>query len=157
NATPVADAGPDQTVATKARVTLNGSNSTDAGGPGIASYLWTQIGGAGVRLWHPSAAVTTFTAPWRTGALTFQLKVTDVNGLQSTDTCIVNVASAQQAATVATANAGPDQTVNEGTAVTLDASNSTVNEGTTVTLSGSNSTNPNSGALSYLWEQIDGP
>ena len=129
NQPPVADAGPDQTVAKGAKVTLNGSNSTDVGGPGIASYLWTQIGGTKVRLSNPSAAVTTFTAPTRTGALTFQLTVKDENGLQSTDTCIVNVATAKQAATVATANAGPDQTVNEGTTITLDASNSTTTQG----------------------------
>ena len=121
-------------------------------GPGIASYLWTQIGGTRVRLSHPSAAVTTFTAPARIGALTFQLTVKDVNGVQSNDTCVVNVASARQAATLATANAGPDQTVNEGTSITLDASNSTDNEETTVTLSGS----VLNGALSYLWQQIDG-
>ncbi len=153
NQPPVANAGPDQTVAKGAKVTLNGTNTTDTGGPGIASYLWTQIGGTRVRLTHPSAAVTTFNAPTRIGALTFQLTVKDVNGLQSTDTCVVNVASAKQAATLATANAGPDQTVNEGTSITLDASNSKDNEETTVTLSGSNS----NGALSYLWQQIDGP
>ena len=153
NQPPVANAGPDQTVARGAKVTLNGSNSTDVNGPGIASYLWTQIGGTRVRLTHPSAAVTTFNAPTRIGALTFQLTVKDANGVQSSDTCIVNVASAKQAATVATANAGPDQTVNEGTSIALDASKSKDNEETTVTLSGSNS----NGALSYLWEQIDGP
>jgi hypothetical protein len=157
NQPPVADAGPDQTVASGVKVTLSGSNSTDVGGPGIASYLWAQIGGTKVKLSKPSAAVTTFTAPFRIGALTFQLTVKDVNGLQSTDTCVVNVASAKEAATLAAANAGPDQTVNEGTTITLDASNSTENEGTMVTLSGSNSTAPNNGALSYLWQQIDGP
>ena len=164
NQPPVAEAGPDQTVAKGTKVTLNGSNSTDVGGPGIASYQWTQIGGTRVRLSNPHAAITTFTAPTRIGALTFQLTVKDKNGLQSSDTCIVNVASAAVAATVATANAGPDQTVNEGTTITLDASNSTDNAGTStdnaetmVTLSGSNSTAPNNGALSYLWQQIDGP
>jgi hypothetical protein len=157
NQPPVADAGPDQTVAKGAKVTLSGSNSTDVGGPGIASYLWSQTGGTKVKLSKPSAAVTTFTAPSKTGALTFQLTVTDENGLKSTDTCIVNVATAKQAATVATANAGPDQTVNEGTAVTLDASNTTANDEETITLSGSNSKAPNNGALSYLWQQVDGP
>ena len=63
NQPPVADAGPDQTVAKGAKVTLSGSNSTDVGGPGIASYLWTQIGGTKVKLSKPSAAVTTFTCP----------------------------------------------------------------------------------------------
>jgi hypothetical protein len=138
----VADAGPDQTVAKRTKVTLNGSNSTNVGGPGIASYLWAQIGGTPVRLSNPSAAITTFCAPKQIGALTFQLTVTDVNGLQSTATCIVNVATACGEATLATANAGPDQTVNEGTMITLD---------------GSNSTDPHNCALSYLWQQMDGP
>ena len=131
-------------------MTLSGSNSTDVGGPGIASYLWTQIGGTKVRFSHPSAAVATFKAPARTGALTFQLTVKDANGLQSTDTCIVNVATAKQAATVATANAGPRQSrIRSHWSV-----NSTIGD---VTLNGSNSTAPNHGALSYLWQQIDGP
>jgi hypothetical protein len=40
------------------------------------------------------------------------------------------------------ANAGPDQTVNEGEKVTLD---------------GTESTDPNDDIVSYLWEQLDGP
>ncbi|MBW2001292.1 MAG: fibronectin type III domain-containing protein, partial [Deltaproteobacteria bacterium] len=40
------------------------------------------------------------------------------------------------------ADAGPEQTVNEGVAVTLD---------------GSNSTDPDDGIASYLWEQTSGP
>ncbi len=139
NPAPVADAGPNQYHGRGVRATLNGSNSTDAGGPGIASYLWTQTGGTSVRLSNPSAAQPTFTVPGRSGALTFQLTVKDVNGLQSTDTCIVNVVTN---AMPPVANAGPDQTVNEGT---------------TVTLNGLNSTDPNRAALSYLWQQIDGP
>ncbi|MFZ0931981.1 MAG: PKD domain-containing protein [Syntrophobacteraceae bacterium] len=136
---PVADAGPNQYHGRGVRVTLNGSNSTDVGGPGIASYLWTQTGGTSVKLSSSSAAQPTFTAPGQSGALTFQLTVKDVNGLQSTDTCIVNVVTNRMPPV---ANAGPDQTVNEGT---------------TVTLNGSKSTYPNKAALSYLWQQIDGP
>jgi hypothetical protein len=139
NQTPVADAGPNQTYGRSAKVTLNGSNSTAAGGLGIASYLWTQIGGRSVVLSNKSAAQPTFTAPRYAGALTFQLTVKDVNGLQSTDTCIVNVITTQ---TPPIAFAGDDQTVNEGTTITLD---------------GSYSSDPNNGTLSYLWEQIDGP
>jgi len=136
---PVADAGPNQCQGIGVKTTLNGSNSTDAGGPGIASYLWTQTGGTSVKLSNPCAAQPTFSASGQTGALTFQLIVTDVNGLQSTDTCIVNVVTHEKPPV---ANAGPDQTVNEGTMVTLN---------------GLNSTDPNNTALSYLWQQIDGP
>ncbi len=137
---PFADAGPDQTVAAGAKVTLNGSNSTDAGGPGIASSLWTQIGGTPVVLPNRFAAKTTFIAPYsQEGALTFQLSVKDVNGLQSTEICIVNVISTN---VPPTANAGPDLTVNGGQIITLD---------------GSGSSDQDSGTLSYLWQQTDGP
>ncbi len=137
----VADAGPDQTVAPGTTVTLNGSNSTDQGGAGIASYLWTQVDGNLVSLSNPSDAQTTFTAPQvRSGdALTFQLTVTDRNGLQATDTCIVNATSGSQAPS---AQAGGDQTVSELTIVTLN---------------GSESTDPDNAISSYAWQQIDGP
>ncbi len=136
---PVADAGPNQYHGRGVKTTLNGSNSTDVGGPGIASYLWAQTGGKSVKLSSSSAAQPTLTAPEVSGALTFQLTVKDVNGLKSTDTCIVNVVTNEMPPV---ANAGPDQTVNEGTMITLN---------------GSNSTDPNNTALSYLWQQIDGP
>ena len=138
---PVADAGPDQTVAPGTAVTLNGSNSTDQGGAGIASYLWTQVDGNPVSLSNPSAAQTTFTAPQvRSGdALTFQLTVTDRNGLKATETCIVNVTSGSEAPS---AQAGADQTVSELTIVTLN---------------GSESTDPDNAISSYAWQQIDGP
>ena len=143
NQLPVADAGPNQVVAGGAKVTLDGSNSTDTGGPGIASYLWTQINGTPVALSNPSAAQPTFTAPsvgpGGGAALTFMLTVNDKIGSQSTATCIVNVVSINMPPT---ANAGPDQTV--------DAL-------TTVTLNGSKSADPHGGISSYLWEQTDGP
>ena len=138
---PVADAGPDQTVAPGTAVMLNGSNSTDQGGAGIASYLWTQVDGNLVSLSNPSAAQTTFTAPQvRSGdALTFHLTVTDRNGLEATETCIVNVTSGSEAPS---AQAGADQTVSELTIVTLN---------------GSQSTDPDNAISSYAWQQIDGP
>jgi len=140
NLPPNADAGPDQSVDAGALVTLNGSNSTDTD-DGIASYRWTQISGTRVVLSNSSAASTTFKAPevGTSGeALTFSLTVTDRGGLQSTDTCIVNVAWANAPPT---ANAGPDQTVPEGSVVTLN---------------GSGSTDPDDGIASYSWKQTGG-
>jgi hypothetical protein len=140
NQPPTADAGPNQNVKEGALVTLNGSNSTDPDG-GIASYQWTQVSGTSVVLSSPQAAITTFTAPTvgTSGeALTFSLTVTDHAGLQSTDTCIVNVAWVDAPPV---ANAGPDQTVPEGTTVTLD---------------GSKSTDPDDGIASYSWKQTGG-
>lgn len=90
---PAADAGPDQTVDEGVSVTLDGSNSTDPD-DGIASYVWEQTGGPSVTLSDPWSAQPTFTSPdvGPDGAsLTFQLTVTDSGGLQSTDTCIVNI------------------------------------------------------------------
>ncbi|MGV8074065.1 MAG: PKD domain-containing protein [Syntrophobacteraceae bacterium] len=138
---PVADAGPDQTVQEASLVTLNGSNSSD---PALSplSYLWTQTDGDRVSLSSQTAARPTFTSPsvGTTGtALTFQLTVTNALGLQSTDTCIVNVTWVNASPT---ASAGPNQTVPEGATVTLDASDST---------------DPDDGIASYFWEQIAGP
>ncbi|MGB6376833.1 MAG: PKD domain-containing protein [Syntrophobacteria bacterium] len=137
---PVADAGPDQTVDEGVTVTLDGSNSSDPDND-ISSYQWNQTGGLSVSLSNSSAARPTFTAP-NVGSggesLTFQLTVTDSGGLQSTDTCIVNVSWINLPPT---ANAGPDQTVDEGVTVTLD---------------GSNSSDPDNDISSYQWNQTGG-
>jgi hypothetical protein len=137
---PAADAGPDQTVDEGLTVTLDGSNSTDADGM-IASSLWTQKTGTSVTLSDAASAQPTFTAPYvgLTGeALTFQLTVTDNGGLADTDTVIINVSNVNQAPT---ADAGPDQTVDEADTVTLD---------------GSNSSDPDDIVESYLWTQTHG-
>ena len=140
NEPPMADAGPDQTVDEKTLVILNGSNSIDPD-DGIASFQWAQISGIPVSLVNASSAEATFTAPNVTAdgeALTFQLTVTDNNGLQGTDTVVVNVSWSNEAPT---AEAGPDQTVGEGDAVSLN---------------GSNSSDPDDGIISYQWSQIGG-
>jgi len=138
---PTADAGPDQTVNEGDTVILDGSNSSDPD-DGIASYQWTQTKGASVNLSSATAVQPTFRAP-NVGAggasLTFQLTVTDNAGLKSTDTCIVNVSWVNLPPT---ADAGPDQTVNEGDTVILD---------------GSNSSDPDDGIASYQWTQTAGP
>jgi hypothetical protein len=93
NMPPTADAGPDQTVDEGSTVTLDGSNSWDDDGT-IVSYDWTQIGGVAVTLSETWTAQPIFTAPdvgseWI--LLTFQVTITDDGGLQSQDTCIVQV------------------------------------------------------------------
>ena len=141
NSPPVADAGPNQTVNEGVTVTLDGSNSSDPD-DGIASYLWTQIGGSSVTLSNTAAVKPTFTAP-DVGPggtlLTFRLRVTDNGGLQSTDTCTITVSWINDPPV---ADAGPDQTVNEGVLVTLD---------------GSSSSDPDDGIASYSWTQTAGP
>ena len=140
NVPPTADAGADQTVDEGDTVTLAGSNSSDPDGT-IVYYTWTQIAGSSVTLSDASAAQPAFTAA-DVGSdgesLTFQLTVTDDGGLQSADTCIVNVSWVNVAPT---ADAGPDQAADEGATVTLD---------------GSNSFDPDGTIVYYTWTQIAG-
>jgi len=141
NQPPISAAGPDQTVDEGQLVTLDGSNSTDPD-DGIASYLWTQTGGAAVNLSDPNAQRPTFTASdvgVEGACLTFELTVIDHGGLESTDSCVVNVTWINEPPE---ANAGTDLTVDEGIVVTLD---------------GSSSFDIDDGIASYLWTQISGP
>ena len=140
NDPPTADAGPDQNVDEETTVTLDGSNSSDPDG-GIESYRWKQIAGPSVSLSDPEAVQPTFLAPNVEPdgvSLTFELTVTDVGGLQSSDTTIVNAIWLNDPPT---ANAGVDQTVLEKSTVTLD---------------GSNSSDPDDGIESYRWKQVAG-
>jgi hypothetical protein len=141
NSPPVAHIGPDQTVAEKALVTLDASNSTDPDND-IISYAWEQTGGKQVVLSNPNAVTTTFLAPdvdLSGDALTFKLTVADASGLTSIATCIVNITGINDPPT---AVAGPDQTVPEGTSVTLD---------------GSGSIDWDDGIAQYEWKQFSGP
>jgi hypothetical protein len=141
NDPPVADAGPDQNVDEQTTVTLDGSNSSDPD-DGIESYRWKQIAGPSVSLSDPEAVQPTFLAPIVDPdgvSFTFELTVTDVGGLRSSDTTIVNVTWLNDPPT---ANAGVDQTVLEKSTVTLD---------------GSNSSDPDDGIESYRWKQVAGP
>ena len=93
---------------------------------------------------NAAAPQPTFTAP-RGGAgavaLEFALTVTDNDGLTSTDTVIINLNVAP------TANAGPDQEVDE----------SLEGQPSLVTLDGSASTDPDGTIASYTWTQTEGP
>jgi len=138
---PVANAGFDQSVTEGDPVTLDGSGSSDADGT-IATYLWEQVTGTPVTF--PGASTTptvTFTAPQVGPAgetLTFQLTVTDDDGLLSSGTVSVTVNNNPRAPT---ADAGVDQNVAEGNPVTLDGSGSSDADGTIDI---------------YLWDQLTG-
>ena len=84
NQAPVADAGPDQTVAKLTGVVLDGSGSSDPDGT-IAGYAWTQTAGPDVVLNNADTVAPTFGAPDVAADtdLVFQLIVTDNDGATS--------------------------------------------------------------------------
>ncbi len=141
NEPPQANAGLDQVVGEGNVVTLDGSSSLDID-DGIAAYLWAQTGGPLITLSNPALSQPTFTAPnvGPDGAsLTFNLTVIDADGLQNSDSCIVNISW---------------QNTPPAAIVTPDYMETT--EGTMVTLDGLKSTDSDDGIASYLWTQIDG-
>ncbi|MHC5111969.1 MAG: PKD domain-containing protein, partial [Planctomycetota bacterium] len=135
---PSASAGSDQTVNEGTNVTLDASASSDPEGQGL-TYTWTQTGGTNVTLSDASVAQPTFSAPEgvSNSTLTFQVAVND-GTTTSYDTVQVTVNADDDAPS---ASAGTDQTVNEGTSVTLDASGSSDPEGQ---------------GLTYTWTQTGG-
>lgn len=93
NKPPVADAGSDQVVIAGASVTLDGSNSSDPDGDKI-TYHWELLGNPGF-LSDPDAAKPTFT-PTDPAVLEFKLTVSDGDGKDDYDTCVVDVLTREQ-------------------------------------------------------------
>ena len=90
NSPPMANAGPDQTVAPKAIVTLHGTGSNDPDG-GTLTYSWKQTGGLAVALSSSGTAMPTFTVPSGATTLMFRLTVSDGHGGSDTDTVSITV------------------------------------------------------------------
>ena len=96
NEPPSADAGGDQIVTEGDLVSLDASGSNDPD-DNIASYSWEQTDGPVVTLSDNNSVQPTFTAPEVSEAgdsLTFSLTVTDTDGVETTDTCTVEVEAA---------------------------------------------------------------
>jgi hypothetical protein len=126
NESPVADAGPDQTVGEDTTFVLDGSGSTD--GDGILSYTWTQVDGSPV--WETSSvtsdsptvtvAANTVNVPPEGEILSFQLIVEDVYSKTSspstTNVTVNNVYTGS-----ITINGGDTYTNNPNVTLTLDS------------------------------------
>jgi gliding motility-associated-like protein len=127
NLPPTANAGEDKTLVLPTNsIVLNGSGFDPEGS--IASYLWTKSSGGNAVLTNASNAKLTV-SNLELGTYGFRLKVTDSEGLASTDQMILNVfpVNTNQLPSV---NAGPDksiklpqtQTIINGTAFDSDGS-----------------------------------
>lgn len=92
NQPPIANAGSDRTVTQRTTVKLNGSGSTDPDGR-IVSVRWRQVAGPTVTLSGSTTLSPSFVAPRvsTTTKLTFELTVTDNDGVSSSDRVDVNV------------------------------------------------------------------
>ncbi len=119
---PFADAGSNQTVDEGDNVMLDGSLSSDPEGEAL-TYDWATP--ADVMLVNKRSATPSFIAPFRPpeGRLYFVLVVRDPNGNAVRDS--VEILVRRNPAAIndpPVANAGPDQTVDEGATVTLEGS-----------------------------------
>ena len=112
NLAPIANAGADQIVTVGEPVSLNGELSRDDDGA-IASYEWFEND-------KQLSTDMGFTKKnFKAGQHILTLVVIDEKGKSSSDKVIITINQPP------TANAGPDQIINENQTVTLDAKNST--------------------------------
>ena len=139
NDAPLADAREDQTAHEGTLVRLDGSGSSDINGDNL-TFAWSQTSGTTATLSNLNAREPTFTVPdvSRDEALVFQLIVNDGELDSHPDTMQVFVTADNEPPV---ADAGSDQTVDNGSLVNLDASGSS---------------DPNGDQLSYRWTQTAG-
>ena len=139
---PHAVAGGDQTVDEGQWVTLDGEDSYDPNGDEL-DYSWTQTSGQGIDLEDSNEPQAHFWAPhvYDDETLKFTLKVQDSESSSDESSVSVKVNTAVDSNDQPHADAGGDQTVDEGGWVTLD---------------GDGSYDPNGDELDYSWTQISG-
>jgi RHS repeat-associated protein len=138
NRPPIASAGPDQTVARGATVSLDGAGSSDPDG-GALTFRWALTSvpvGSAAALSDQGSATPSFVADVA-GTYVAQLIVNDGLVDSEPDTVVISTESS-----VPTANAGPDQAVATGATVQLD---------------GSGSVDPDGVPLQFFWSLTSRP
>jgi plastocyanin len=146
NNPPTSNAGDNQSVTSGSTVILSGSGADPEGG--ILYYTWKQTSGDLTLLSGSSYAGGSsrsqsvyFTAPTVSSPVTLQFSLTVKDDIQqsTTDVTSITINPIQQDNRSPTANAGADQTIQEGNTATLHGESSSDIDGDT---------------LSYLWEQL---
>ena len=138
NVGPTANAGSAFSIGGGTQGSLNGSASADGDGDPL-TYQWTQTSGPAVTLTGATTATPSFTAPPRQNVaqtMTFSLVVSDGIATSAPSTVTVTIPSNSPP----TVNAGPDQTRNAGSPVSLSGS----------------ANDPENDPLTYQWTQTAG-
>jgi len=130
---PIANAGPNQTVIAGTVVAFDGSGSTD--NVGITNYTWTFDDG-GTRVLYVASPVYRFN---NVGAFGVTLTVEDAASHSGSDVVVITVTPPPDTVSPF-ADAGPDRAIFAGTTIVLDGSAST----------------DNVGILNYTWTFDDG-
>lgn len=139
NTAPVANAGPDQTVATRRVVFLNGAASSDADGDAL-TFQWSFTSrppGSSAALTDATSIAPSFT-PDQPGTYVAQLVVNDGKANSAPDTVSITTTNSAPLA-----NAGADQLH--------------VHVGSTVTLDGTLSTDVDGDPITYHWSLLSRP
>ena len=160
NTLPSINAGPDQTVAEGSAVDLDGGAS-DADPEDTLTYLWSHNSTLSITLDDNAALDASFTAPNVDSDTAVEFTLTADDGTaQASDTVIITITDGTN--TPPTANAGPDQTVAEGSAVDLDGGASDADPEDDLTYSWSHNSalnitfsDPSSLSTSFTAPQVD--
>jgi len=140
---PIAKAGSTQIITLPTdSVTLDGTASNDPDGS-IITFLWRKISGPpSLAVTNPDSAITKI-KNLSPGVYSFELKVTDNEGLAAKDTMIVTVNAAGTINQPPVAKAGVDQII--------------ILPANAITIDGSGSYDPDGSIVLYSWNQITGP
>jgi hypothetical protein len=121
---PIAYAGPDRTVATGTDVVLDGSASYDPQGLEPLDFAWTLVSfppGSSVSIDGLDRVDPVFTADVA-GPFVFELTVANSEAMWDETPAVVTITAEEDPVLEPVANAGPDQTVDNGLFVLLDGS-----------------------------------
>lgn len=125
NQAPIANAGSDQSVEIGDTVTLDPNSSSDPDGDDL-TYAWSLLNASGITLTDGAVSNTKqFTAPnvAQTTTITFELTVTDSEGLSNSDTVNIQINAAAGPNLPPVVDLGSDQSVVSGDTVSISLAN----------------------------------